>query len=150
MSWWTKDNLCRFKKILCNTLTPYGTLGATSGYRDIFRTLIFGSLEHLGVMYGGNRFLVSDSSSSSCGSSVVACPFFFLFLVCFHHDILDGPCSFKCDFQDDVTRNFLSSWENSAHRWTYPPMSSMISIGDIVVSSDSKIVLVLEIEITML
>ena len=69
------------KKILCNMLTSYGTLGATNGYRDIFKSLIFGSLERLGVMYGGNRFLVSDSSSSSCGGSVVACPFFFLFLV---------------------------------------------------------------------
>ena len=93
-----KDNLCRFEKILCNTLTPSGTVGATSRYRDIFRSLIFGSLERLGVMYGGNRFLVFEYSSSSCGGGVVACPFLFLFPVDFHHDILDKPCSSECDF----------------------------------------------------
>ena len=66
-----KDNFYRFNIILFNTLTPFGTVGATSGAHDLVGILTFGASACLGEIYGGNKFLVLESSSSShVGGSV--------------------------------------------------------------------------------
>ena len=66
------------------------------------------------------------------------------------HSILDVPSIYKCDFPDDITIIFSSSWEILTCGGTYIVVYSMIRVGDSIATLDSGVVLVLEIEMTML
>ena len=82
-------------------------MGSTSGYCDFFGILIFGASKFLGGTFGENQFLIFESSSSSCGGGVggfVACPFLFMFQVCFPHETPNRPGRVAHDFLEGLTR----------------------------------------------
>ena len=62
VSWSTKDSLCKFGIMLCSTLIPFGSVGATSGTRSLDGIFNFGASVRLGRIYGGNKVLVSKFS----------------------------------------------------------------------------------------
>ena len=89
-----------------NTLTPFGTVGATSGVHDLVGILTFGASTHLGGIYGGNKFLVSEPSSSrwSGVGGVIDFPFLFLFPKRFPHLVPNGHGMSVCSFPEGLTR----------------------------------------------
>ena len=96
-----------FDKLSFTALIPSGTDGAISGAPNLFGILIFGASECLGGMYEDKIFLVLQyysSSDTNIGVGVViSFTFCFLLLVCFPHEVPDGPGWSAFNFVNGVT-----------------------------------------------
>ena len=146
-----------FNKISFNTLIPCGTTHMISGAPKFFGIVSFWASACLGGMYGDNKCLVLKSLSSLGTSDVVggviSFAFYFLLPVRYPHVVSEGPDRSTIDFMDVLTgwtRTFSTTRGAYCIGGTYPIVSSMIGVGDVVTASDSTTKLALDIEKTML
>ena len=98
------------------------------------------------------KSLSSQATSDGVGG-VISFTFYFLLPMGFPHVVSEGPDRSTIDFMDVLTgwtRNFSTTRGAYCVGGTYPIVSSMIGVGDVVVASDSTAKLALEIEKTML
>ena len=130
-----------------NTSTLSDTVGATSGYHVFFVTLIHGPSDRLGGTYGGSIVAEPNSSSSyGCGSTSA---FFFWLSEHFLIGVPYKPGGSSLNLNVGKNGTYLASIV-IACGGTYTIVSSIMGVGDAITTPYSAVVLVLEIEITML
>ena len=100
--------------------------------------------------YGGKIVVDPNSSSSSSCSGGGTVAFLFHLPKPFPLIVPEGPGGSSCNLTEGINGLCLSSFRVVGCDGTYRVVSSMVIVGDAIAIPDFVVVLVLEIEITML
>ena len=130
-----------------DTRNPFGIVSATIQYNTFFKTLILDASSCVGGIYGGIIIIDPGSSSSSSGGGGSTGAFFLRLPERFP---INEPDGYGCNLTIGINGTRSTSSTTSTCGGTYPAVSSIMGVGDVVATPDSATVLVLEFEITIL